>query len=471
MKHLKHLFTALLLLCCIGTAKAEEVTIDGIKYDVVTKAKQATVIEGGNYSGDIVIPSEITYNNVVYSVTSIREMAFWCCRGLRSVEIPNSVTSIGRSAFYDCSSLTSITIPNSVTSIGGYAFDDCNSLKEVHISNIAAWCGIDFVNDYANPLNLAKNLYLNGELVTELVIPDGVKEIKNYAFTYCSGLTSVEIPNSVTSIGEYAFRGCSGLTSITSLIPAEDLFAIDSDVFSNVDKNACTLYVPYGAKETYASTAGWNEFSNIVELEPSEVIITIGQYGSTTFCSEYALDFSNVEGLKAYNAIGYKPSTQVITLARVMTAGAGQGVFIKGEPGEYTVPVIDNFDEYTLNMLVGVLEKTTVNSTSSDGVYANYKYTIKSGDTTPMFYQYSDNSSISAGKAYLQIPLAWLPSNASKAIDIRFDEGEFTDIDEIDDELKGENGKVKTIYDLSGRVVENPTNGIYIIDGKKVLIK
>ena len=122
-------------------------------------------------------------------------------------------------------------------------------------------------------------------------------------------------------------------------------------------------------------------------------------------------------------------------------------------------------------VVIGVLEKTTVNSTSSDGVYANYKYTIKSGDTTPMFYQYSDNSSISAGKAYLQIPLTWLPASASKAIDIRFDEGEFTDIDEIDDELKGENGKGKTVYDLQGRVVENPVSGIYIINGKKVLVK
>ncbi len=181
-----------MLVCCIGTAKAEEVTIDGIKYDVVTKAKQATVISGGNYSGNFVIPSEITYNDVICSVTSIGENAFRSCEGLTSIEIPNSVTFIGDNAF-----------------------NGCTGLKEVHISDIAAWCGIDFGSGSANPLYYAKNLYLNGELVTKLVIPDGVKEIKNYAFYYCTGLTSVTIGNSVTSIGDMAFYNCSGLNSIT----------------------------------------------------------------------------------------------------------------------------------------------------------------------------------------------------------------------------------------------------------------
>ncbi len=301
MKKLNLQFTALLLMCCVGTAKAEEVTIDGIKYDVITKAKQATVIEGGNYSGDIVIPSEITYNNVTCSVTSIGEQAFggcyrltsitipnsitsigeyafescdglkevhindiaaWCsinfgsdyanplsyersarnlylnnelitelvipngvtsigsyaflgCKGLTSITIPNSVTSIGDWAFSKCDELTSITIPNSVKSIGDEAFYRCDGLKEVHINDIAAWCNINFESSSANPLSNAQNLYLNNELITELVIPNGVTSIKNNAFVYCSGLTSVTIPNSVTSIGIYAFRSCSGLTSIT----------------------------------------------------------------------------------------------------------------------------------------------------------------------------------------------------------------------------------------------------------------
>ena len=243
------------------------------------------------------------------------------------------------------------------------------------------------------------------------------------------------------------------------------MFSINRFVFSDVDKKKCTLYVPKGAKETYAATEGWNEFKNIVEIEPTEVTITINQYGSATYCSSYTLDFSNVQGLKAYAATGYKSSTKVVTLIRVQTAGAGVGLFLKGEPGEYVVPIIESTDEHSLNMLVGTLEPTTVNST--DGGMTNFKYTIKSGDETPLFYQFEDNSTLSAGKAYLQIPTAWLPATAQKSVNICFDEGETTDIDEVEDE----NGESKTVYDLQGRVVKNPTSGIYIINGRKIFIK
>ncbi|MBO7230378.1 MAG: leucine-rich repeat domain-containing protein [Bacteroidaceae bacterium] len=148
------------------------------------------------------------------SVTSIGSDAFYGCTGLTSIVIGNSVTSIGSDAFYGCTGLTSITIPNSVTSIGYSAFSGCTGLKEVHIGDLAAWCGIDFASAPANPLRYAHNLYLNGELVTDLVIPDGVTEIKDDAFRNCSGLTSIVIPNSVTSIGSYAFSGCTGLKTV-----------------------------------------------------------------------------------------------------------------------------------------------------------------------------------------------------------------------------------------------------------------
>ena len=149
-------------------------------------------------------------------VTSIGYYVFYNCTGLTSVTIPDSVTSIGEGAFYGCTGLTSITIGNGVRSIGSEAFDGCTSLKKVYYTGtVADWCNISFGSSYANPLNNAENLYINDKLVTDLVIPDNVKEIKNYAFYRCTGLTSVTIGNSVKSIGEYTFYNCKSLKSIT----------------------------------------------------------------------------------------------------------------------------------------------------------------------------------------------------------------------------------------------------------------
>ena len=128
--------------------------------------------------------------------------------------IPDGVTRIRDQAFYVCSGLTSVTIPDSVTSIGGGAFYNCSGLTSVYITDLAKWCGISFSYG-GNPLNYAHNLYLNGEKITDLVIPDGVTSIGASAFSGCSGLMSVTIPDSVTTIGKEAFYGCSDLTSVS----------------------------------------------------------------------------------------------------------------------------------------------------------------------------------------------------------------------------------------------------------------
>ena len=156
----------------------------------------------------------LTSINIPNSVTSIGSSAFDGCTGLTSVNIPNSVTSIGSSAFYKCTGLTSITIPNSVTSIAYQAFYGCTRLKKVVVEDLAAWCGIYF-GVSSNPLYYAHHLYdKNDNEITDLVIPNSVTSIGEYAFNGCTGLTSVTIPNSVTSIGSEAFYSCTGLTSV-----------------------------------------------------------------------------------------------------------------------------------------------------------------------------------------------------------------------------------------------------------------
>ncbi len=174
----------------------------------------------------------LTSVNMGNSVTSIGEKAFQYCKGLTSVNIPNSVKSIGELAFQYCKGLTSVTIGNSVTSIGWNAFHDCTNLTSVNISDIAAWCGITFDRPDANPLRYAVHLFLNGEEVTELIIPNTVTSIGGFAFYDCKGLTSVTIGNSVTSFGREAFYGCTGLTSVT--INSNDIVSKDYETNSNL---------------------------------------------------------------------------------------------------------------------------------------------------------------------------------------------------------------------------------------------
>ena len=184
--------------------------------------------------------SGLTSVTIGNSVTSIGYEAFYNCSGLTSVTIGNSVTSIGKYAFYGCSGLTSITIPDSVTSIGDWAFEGCSGLKAVHISSIESWCNISFGNSNANPLYYAKNLYLNGELVTNLVIPNRVTSIGSYAFYRCSGLTSITISNRVTSIGNYAFDDCYKLVEV-----------INKSSLNIIAGNSSNGYVGYYAKEVH----------------------------------------------------------------------------------------------------------------------------------------------------------------------------------------------------------------------------
>ena len=155
--------------------------------------------------------STITAVVIKDGVTSIGSYAFYSCRNISSVTLPNSVISIGDSAFFNCSKLSTITIPNSVTSVGSYAFYKCSDLSSVYITDLKAWCELDFADLYANPLCCADNLYLNGEKVTELIIPSGTTTVNKYAFAFLDSFFSVTIPSSVTSVGNYAFWGCDNL--------------------------------------------------------------------------------------------------------------------------------------------------------------------------------------------------------------------------------------------------------------------
>ena len=159
--------------------------------------------------------TELTSVKIGNGVTSIGISAFENCTGLTSVTIPDSVTSIEALAFYDCTELASVTIGNSVTFIGRSAFYGCRGLENIYITDVAAWCKISGLSNLMQYGSSNKKLYLNNELIADLVIPDSVTSIESYAFSDCTGLTSIIMPNSVIKIGEYAFSDCAGLMSVT----------------------------------------------------------------------------------------------------------------------------------------------------------------------------------------------------------------------------------------------------------------
>ena len=152
-------------------------TGDGFNYRLDTEAKTAELAGYNGSAREISISESVTYEGVVYSVTSLGELCFLNRSSLTSINIPSSVTSLGEGCFAYCSSLTSINIPSSVTSLGGSCFSGCYSLTSINI-------------------------------------PSSVTSMGEFCFVGCSSLTSINIPSSVTSLGEYCFTHCSSLTSI-----------------------------------------------------------------------------------------------------------------------------------------------------------------------------------------------------------------------------------------------------------------
>ena len=321
-------------------------------------------------NSSVTIPSSVTTIEEyafadIYPLTSvhIEDIAAWCKikfgnessnpllhaknlylngEKLTELVIPNSVTSIGDYAFYAHSGLTSVEIPNSVTSIGERAFASCSGLTSVIIEDLAAWCKIKFEDSFANPLYYAKSLYLKDEKVTELIIPEGVTSIGEYAFRGCSGLTSVEIPNSVTSIGYQAFEDCSGLTSVE--IP-----------------NSVTSI------ESYAFTG----CSGLTSVEIPNSVTSIG-YEAFYGCS----GLTSVEIPNSVNSIGFQAFADCSGLTSVVI---GNGVTSFGDQAFYgcsglTSVVIGNgvtsFGSSAFNGCSSLTSVVIPNSVTSIGKYA-----------------------------------------------------------------------------------------------------
>ena len=242
---MKQLIQKLLILVAglsVGiNAFAYDFEVDGIYYDI-TSSTEVTVTSNGKYpySGNVVIPEQVTHDGNTYSVTSIGDNAFTYCSGLTSVTIGDSVTTIGERAFYNCSDLTSVSIGNSVTSIGDYVFYGCYSL------------------------------------------------------------TSVTIGNSITSIGDYAFYYCRAMTRLESraeVPPACGYYALD-----DINKQTCELFVPIKSLDAYKAADQWKDFVFITGVdfdEPGSVGDTVSENGGV----HVAANNGSIEITGADNAV------------------------------------------------------------------------------------------------------------------------------------------------------------------------
>ena len=209
------------------TSSAMAEVIDGLRYDLNSEKKTATLLPKKNdkYSGDIIIPEKVKGNDgVEYVVTAFGDYSFEGCSDMTSITIPSTVTSFGYQCFNDCRSLTSITIPSSVTSFGDFCFNGCSGLTSITIPSsvtlLGDHCfgncsGLTSITIPSSVTSLGDYCFRECVRLTSVTIPSSVISLGNECFYYCIGLSSINIPSSVTSLGLGCFSACRGLTSIT----------------------------------------------------------------------------------------------------------------------------------------------------------------------------------------------------------------------------------------------------------------
>lgn len=258
---MKSRFLTLVLLLVVASAttlvSASDFVVDGLCYAINADGESVTLSGYEEDPSQLIIPAEVTASGVTYTVTAIGEKAFYCCRTLTSVVIPNTVTTISNFALHACTGLTSLTIPSSVITIGEDALSGCNGLTSINVvsgnskydsrdncnavietasNTLVVGCkntiipnsvtvigrgafygcyGLKSMTIPGSVHTIGVSAFSNCDSLTSIVIPNAVTTIGGYAFHHCIALSSIDIPNSVTTIGEAAFSNCWALTSVT----------------------------------------------------------------------------------------------------------------------------------------------------------------------------------------------------------------------------------------------------------------
>ena len=360
-----------------GTGAMKDFGYNGAPWYQSCGSIQVVVIESGVTSiGDSAFYrcSSLISITIPEGVTAIGSGAFSGCRSLISINIPESVTAIGEEAFSGCSSLTSINIPEGVTVIGEYAFESCSSLTDVSITDLDAWCRIDFANYIATPMRHAKNIWLDGQRIVSVTVPEGVTEVKAYTFCGFKDLIQVMIPKSVTTIGGSAFSGCSSLTGIT--IP-ESVTAIGSGAFSGCSSLA-SITIPESV--TAIGDYAFQFCDSLTSITIPESVTTIGEYAFYR-CSS----LTGITLPESVTAIGIHAFDGCISLSSITIP---ESVTAIGRSAFYSC-----YSLTSINIPEGV---TTIGDSAFASCISLSSITIPEGVTTIGSSAFSDCSSLSS---------------------------------------------------------------------------
>lgn len=240
--------------------------IDGIRYTLDDTNHTATVVaHTKKYKGDIIIPQQISFNNLTYAVVAIDDWTFDGCIKLTSITLPETLTTIGEWAFLNCKALTSIRIPKSVTNIQYGAFGHCPALTNIVVddnnpkydSRDNCNAIVDTANDTiymactgtsipATITTIAEGAFYDRP-ITSLYIPGNINKICSGACTFMKKLTEVTIAEGVKYIDNFVFAQCSQLKTIT--LPSTIEF-LGRDVFRH-DNKLRTILVPQNTKSHF----------------------------------------------------------------------------------------------------------------------------------------------------------------------------------------------------------------------------
>ena len=315
----------------------------------------------------------------------------------------------------------------------------------------------------SNPITTrVDGLFYGCSSLTSVNIPNGTTIIGYHTFNGCSSLTTVTIPSSVTSIYGNAFANCTELSVVycyAAVVPETD-----DGVFDMSHPESATLYVPANSVDAYKAAEPWNQFKEILPIEdlPSdEDVITIKDTGKGTWCSEYDLDFTDMEGIKAYTATGYDDDSKTIWLSRVYRVPAGTGIMVKGDPGEYKIPHATVKAAYANFFKGNTGSEITIYET--DGEWTNYYM------SNGQFVSVKNTATIGTNRCYLQLPTTVFAG--TRSIEVVYDDEGTTGVKDNNRETIT-NNRDDQWFTIGGQRISKPTKkGLYIHSGKKVVIR